>query len=27
MVMMCEELAKVGPITDATIEWLDRLTS
>jgi AcrR family transcriptional regulator len=27
MVMMCEELATVGPITDATIECLDRLTT
>jgi AcrR family transcriptional regulator len=26
MVMMCEERANVGPITDATVEWLDRLT-
>jgi AcrR family transcriptional regulator len=27
MVIMCESPAKVGPITDATIEWLDRLTT
>ena len=27
MVMMCEDPAEVGPITDATIEWIDRLTS
>jgi AcrR family transcriptional regulator len=27
MVMMCEDVADVGPITDATIEWIDRLTS
>jgi hypothetical protein len=26
-VMMCEDFADVGPITDATIEWIDRLTS
>lgn len=27
MVMMCEDAADVAPITDATIEWIDRLTS
>ena len=27
MVMMCENPAKVRPITDATIEWLNRLTN
>ena len=27
MVMMCESPAKVGPITDATVEWLNRLTN
>ena len=27
MVMMCEDPAEVGPITDATIESIDRLTS
>jgi len=27
MVMMCEDQADVGPITDATIEWLGRLTT
>ena len=27
MVIMCEDPAEVGPITDATIEWIDRLTS
>jgi AcrR family transcriptional regulator len=27
MVMMCEDPADVAPITDATIEWLDRLTT
>jgi AcrR family transcriptional regulator len=27
MVMTSESLAKVGPITDATIEWLNRLTN
>jgi AcrR family transcriptional regulator len=27
LVMMCEDAADVGPITDATIEWIDRLTS
>jgi len=27
MVMMCEDVADVEPITDATIEWIDRLTS
>jgi AcrR family transcriptional regulator len=26
MVMVCEDPAEVGPITDATIEWIDRLT-
>ena len=27
MVIMCEDAADVGPITDATIEWIGRLTS
>jgi AcrR family transcriptional regulator len=27
MVMMCENPAKVRPITEATIEWLNRLTN
>jgi AcrR family transcriptional regulator len=27
MVMMCEHADDVAPITDATIEWIDRLTS
>jgi hypothetical protein len=27
MVIMSENPADVGPITDATIEWIDRLTS
>lgn len=27
MVMLCEDLDDVGPITDATIEWIDRLTT
>ena len=27
MVIMCEDAAEVAPITDATIEWIDRLTS
>ena len=27
MVILCEDPAEVGPITDATIEWIDRLTS
>jgi AcrR family transcriptional regulator len=27
MVMMCEDPADVGPITDAAIEWIDRLTT
>ena len=27
MVIMCEDAADVAPITDATIEWIDRLTS
>ena len=27
MVIECEDAADVGPITDATIEWIDRLTS
>jgi len=27
MVMMCEDPADVEPITDATIEWLERLTT
>jgi AcrR family transcriptional regulator len=27
MVMMCDDPADIGPITDATIEWLDRLTT
>jgi hypothetical protein len=27
MVIMCEDPTDVGPITDATIEWIDRLTS
>jgi hypothetical protein len=27
MVMMCEDPTDVGPITDATIEWIDRLMS
>lgn len=27
MVIMCEDPADVGPITDATIEWIDHLTS
>jgi AcrR family transcriptional regulator len=26
MVIMCDDAADVGPITDATIEWIDRLT-
>jgi hypothetical protein len=26
MVMMCDAAADVGPITDATVEWIDRLT-
>jgi AcrR family transcriptional regulator len=27
MVIMCEDAADVAPITDATVEWIDRLTS
>jgi hypothetical protein len=27
MVIMCEDPTDVGPITDATIEWIGRLTS
>jgi hypothetical protein len=27
MVIMCEDPTYVGPITDATIEWIGRLTS
>jgi len=27
MVIECEDAADVGPITDAMIEWIDRLTS
>ena len=27
MVMLSESAANVGPITDATIEWLNRLTN
>lgn len=27
MVIMCEDATDVAPITDATIEWIDRLTS
>lgn len=27
MVIMCQDAADVAPITDATIEWIDRLTS
>ena len=27
MVTMCDDAAEVGQITDATIEWIDRLTS
>jgi AcrR family transcriptional regulator len=26
MVIMCVDSAEVGPITDATVEWIDRLT-
>lgn len=27
MVIMCEDADEVAPITGATIEWIDRLTS
>jgi len=27
MLIECEDAADVGPITDAMIEWIDRLTS
>ncbi len=27
MVIMCDDAAAVGPITDAAVEWIDRLTS
>jgi AcrR family transcriptional regulator len=27
MVIMCDHRAEVGPITDATVEWIGRLTS
>jgi hypothetical protein len=27
MVIMCDEAADVVPITDAAIEWIDRLTT
>jgi AcrR family transcriptional regulator len=26
MVIMCDHEAEIGPITDATVEWIDRLT-
>jgi hypothetical protein len=25
MVIMCDHADEVGPITDATVEWIDRL--